>query len=220
MMEIATMFDLAAHLGAMTRVVETLERDGVPVKAVIASRVYDTDAADLWDALTSKERIKRWFAPVSGDFRLGGTYQVEGNAGGTITACEPNRKIAVAWEFMGGTSWVTITLAPEGDGTRLELEHVAPVDPHWEKFGPGAVGVGWDLGFMGLARHLAEPEATHPAEAAEGWFASQEAKDLIRTTSADWGRADITAGENREAALARAELTRKFFSGEISPAEM
>jgi uncharacterized protein YndB with AHSA1/START domain len=214
------MFDLATHLGAMTRVVENLDRDGKPVKAVIASRVYDTDAADLWDALTSKERIKRWFAPVSGDFRLGGKYQVEGNAGGTITECERDKKIAVTWEFMGGMSWVTITLAPEGEGTRLELEHVAPIDPHWGKFGPGAVGVGWDLSFMGLARHLAEPEATHPAEAAEGWFASQEAKDLIRTTSSDWGQADIKAGENREEALARAELTRKFFSGEITPQEM
>lgn len=214
------MFDLAAHLGAMTRVVENLERDGKPVKAVVASRVYDTDAADLWDALTNQQRLPRWFAPVTGDFRLGGKYQVQGNAGGTITECDRNRKIAVTWEFMGGMSWVTITLTPAGDGTRLELEHVAPIDPHWEKFGPGAVGVGWDLTFMGLARHLAEPEATHPAEQAEGWFASDEAKTMIRTTSADWGKADIEGGEKREDALARAELTRKFYSGEIAPSEM
>lgn len=43
-------FDLAVHLGAMTREVRNLERDGQPAKAVVASRVYDTDAADLWDA--------------------------------------------------------------------------------------------------------------------------------------------------------------------------
>jgi uncharacterized protein YndB with AHSA1/START domain len=213
-------FDLAAHLGAMSREVRNLERDGKPAKAVIASRIYDTDAADLWDALTNQQRLPRWFAPVSGDLKLGGKYQVEGNAGGTITECERNKKIAVTWEFMGGMSWVNITLTPADNGTRLELEHIAPIDPHWEKFGPGAVGVGWDLSFMGLARHLAEPDEPHPAEAAEGWFASQEAKDLIRTTSGDWGRADAEAGENRDDALSRAELTRKFFSGEIAPSEM
>lgn len=213
-------FDLTAHINAMTRRVENLERDGKPAQVVIASCVYDTDAADLWDALTDAERLPRWFAPVSGDLKLGGRYQVEHNAGGTITECEPNRRIVMTWEFMGGTSWVTLTLTPEGSRTRLELEHLAFVDPHWEKFGSGAVGVGWDLSFMGLARHLAEPEAEHPAEAAEGWFASQEAKDMIRVTSEAWGRAEIDGGGDRDAALARAERTRKFFSGEIPPSEM
>lgn len=213
-------FDLAAHLNAMTRVVRNLERDGKPAQAVVASCVYDTDAADLWDALTSKERLKRWFAPVSGELKLGGRYQVENNAGGTITECEPNKKIVMTWEFMGGMSWVTLTLTPDGSGTKLELEHLAFVDPHWEKYGSGAVGVGWDLSFMGLARHLAEPEAEHPAEAAEGWFASDEARQMIRLTSKAWGEAEIAAGNDRETALARAERTRKFFSGEIPPSEM
>ena len=72
---------------------------------------------------------------------------------------------------------------------------------------------------MGLARHLAEPGADHPAEAAEGWFASDEARSMIRTTSEAWGRAEIEGGGDRETALARAEMTRKFFTGEISPSE-
>lgn len=213
-------FDLAAHINAMTRVVRNVERDGKPAKAVIASRVYDTDAADLWDALTSKERLPRWFAPVTGDLKLGGKYQVEGNAGGTITECERERKIALTWEFMGGVSWVMLTLSPAGAGTRLELEHVAFAEEHWGKFGPGAVGVGWDLSFMGMARHLAEPEAPVAAEAVEGWFASDEAKAMIRTTSDAWGRADIEGGAGRDEALARAEATRRFFSGEASPSEV
>jgi uncharacterized protein YndB with AHSA1/START domain len=213
-------FDLARHIKAMSRVVRNVERDGKPAKAVLASRVYDTDAADLWDALTNQRRLPRWFAPVTGDFRLGGKYQVEGNAGGTILECVEPAKIALTWEFMGGMSWVTITLVPAGGGTKLELEHVAFEDPHWGKFGPGAVGVGWDLSFMGLARHLAEPDAAVAAEAVEGWFASDEAKGMIRLTSAAWGEADIGGGAPRDDALARAELTRKFFSGEINPAEV
>lgn len=207
-------FDLAAHLGAMTREVHNLQKDGQPAKAVVASRVYDTTPADLWDALTRPERIRRWFAPVSGDLRLGGRYQVEGNAGGTVLECEPNRKIALTWEFGGIPTWVTVTLSPEGDGTRLELEHVAHLSPHWDTYGPGAVGVGWDLGFMGLSRHLAEPEFDAPAETVAGWGESQEAKDMMRTTSADWGRAAIASGDDREHALRAAEATRRFYSGE------
>ena len=80
-------FDLAAHLGAMTREVHNLEKDGQPAKAVLASRVYDTTPADLWDALTSPERIRRWFAPVTGDLQRGGRYHVEGNASGTVLEC-------------------------------------------------------------------------------------------------------------------------------------
>src|SRR5687768_11347765 len=118
-------FDLAAHLGAMSRTVENLERDGKPAKAVIASRVYDTDPADLWDALTNQQRLPRWFAPVSGDLKLGGRFQVEGNAGGTISECERNKRIAATWEFGGGVSWIEVSLTPQDDGTRLELRHIA-----------------------------------------------------------------------------------------------
>lgn len=210
-------FVLADHLDMMARRVDNLEWEGQPAKAVVASRVYDTTPADLWDALTRAERIKRWFAPVTGDLTLGGRYQVENNAGGTITECVPEQKVALTWEFGPAVSWVIVTLSPEGAGTRLELQHIAHLSPHWDQYGPGAVGVGWDLGFMGLSRHLAEPEAEVAAEAVEGWFGSAEAKAFIRTASDDWGRADIAAGEPRDHALKTAEATRKFYSGE--PAE-
>lgn len=210
-------FVLADHLNMMVRRVDNLEWEGQPAKAVVASRLYDTTPADLWDALTRAERIKRWFAPVTGELVLGGRYQVENNAGGTITECVPEKKVALTWEFGPAVSWVIVTLAQEGMGTRLELQHIAHLSPHWDQYGPGAVGVGWDLGFMGLSRHLAEPEAQVAAEAVEGWFGSAEAKAFIRTTSDDWGRADIAAGEPRDHALMTAEATRKFYSGE--PAE-
>jgi len=206
-------FDLAAHLGAMSRTVENLERDGQPAKAVIASRSYDTDAADLWDALTSPARLRRWFAPVTGELRLGGRYQVEGNASGTITACEPERHVAATWEFMGAVSWIEIDLRPDGTGTRLELRHIAPLSEHWDKYGPGAVGVGWELGFLGLAAHLERPGDDVRAEGT-GWETSDEAKRLVRASSDGWGEAAIAAGEERGHALAAAEATRRFFSGE------
>lgn len=213
-------FDLMGHMNAMSRVVRDAERDGQPVKAVIASTVYATDAADLWDALTSPARLARWFAPVSGDLRLGGRFQVEGNASGTITECVSPHRIAATWEFGGGLTWIEIALTAEEKGTRLELQHIAPLSPHWEMFGPGAVGVGWDLGFMGLARHLAEPGATLPQEAVTGWMQSDEARSFIRGTSSGWGSAAIAAGDDEARAREAAETTRKFYSGEMPPPAM
>ncbi len=209
-------FDITAHLGAMSRTVENLERDGHPAKAVIASRLFETDAADLWDAVTSPARLKRWFSPVTGDLRLGGRFHVEGNASGTITACEPNRHIAGTWEFMGAVSWIELDFIAEGAGTRLQLRHIAPINEHWDNFGPGAVGVGWELGFLGLAEHLRRPADDVRAEGT-GWETSDEAKLLVRGSSDGWGQAAIAAGENREHALAAAEATRKFYSGEMTP---
>ena len=107
------------------------------------------------DALTNPERIPRWFLPVSGDLRLGGRYQLEGNAGGEITACDPPHHLALTWEFGGEVTSVDVRLAEEpGGGTRLRLEHAGHVDDErWAEFGPGAVGVGWDLGLLGLDQH-------------------------------------------------------------------
>ncbi len=207
-------FDIAAHLGALSRIVEDRERDGEPVKAVIATRTYATDPADLWDALTDPERLKRWFAPVHGDLALGGRFQVEGNAAGTITACDPHRRIEATWEFGGGVSWIELLLVPEGAGTRLELTHTAPLSPHWDMFGPGAVGVGWELSFLGLAAHFERPADDVRAEGVGGWETSDEAKALVRASSSAWGEAAIVSGEDREQSLKAAEATRRFYSGE------
>ncbi len=210
-------FDALSYAGVVVRAVQSVERDGKPAKAVIASATYDTDADDLWDAVTSAARIRRWFLPVSGELRLGGRYQLEGNAGGTITACAPPTGFASTWEFGGQTSWLEVRLTPAGDGrTTLELTHTAIVDDSfWPTYGPGAVGVGWDLGLMGLARHIEDPSAERPPEASGDWATSPEALDFYRRSSAAWGRAAAEDGmENAEAA---AENTRRFYSGEAPP---
>jgi uncharacterized protein YndB with AHSA1/START domain len=205
-------FDFQVHLGAATRSVSSLERDGKPARAVALSRAYDTSAADLWDAICDPERLRRWFLPVSGDLRLGGRYQLQGNAGGTITVCEPPRHLALTWEFGNDVSWVDVRLKDEGEGrARLTLEHVAHVSDHWAKYGPGAVGVGWDLGLAALVVHIAEPSVKFD----ETTFAGSPAgKSFIRGASDDWARASIEAGEDAEAARTSAQATAAFYTGE------
>jgi uncharacterized protein YndB with AHSA1/START domain len=205
--------DVPSFIGAVVRRVEDRERNGQPVRAVIATRRYDTGIDDLWDALTNPERLPRWFLPVSGDLKLGGKYQLKGNAGGTITECAQPRRLALTWEFGKQVTWVTVDLAAEGDeATLLTLEHMAPVDPHWETYGSGAVGVGWDLSLMALARHLASGQAQDPAEAA-AWSMSGDGKAFIRGCAAGWGEAEAAGGEDPAKARARAEVTAKFYTG-------
>ena len=119
--------DIGRHIGAVSRRLENREHDGRMARVALACRTYDTTIDDLWDAITSGKRIARWFLPISGDLRLGGRYQLTGNAGGTITRCDAARLLAVTWEYGGETSWVTVTLVADSAGTRLDLEHMAHV---------------------------------------------------------------------------------------------
>ena len=205
--------DVEEHLSAVERTVSSLLRDGQEARAVRLARTYPTTLADLWNATTTAERIPRWFAPVSGDLALGGRYQVEGNAGGLIEVCEPESRFAISWEFGGDVSWVEVALARDAGGVRLALTHTAHLSPHWDEYGPGAVGVGWEMGFLGLALHLAAPdEPTKPDEAE--FAASAEGRAFIGGSAAGWGRAAIENGEDAKDAQAAAERTRAFFTGD------
>jgi uncharacterized protein YndB with AHSA1/START domain len=206
-------FDFESYLGKVERKVVSLERDGQPARAVVLARNYDTHVEDLWDALTNPERLPRWFAPVTGEFKLGGRYQIQGNADGTVTDCEPPSYLALTWEFGGGVSWVDVRLAEAGPGvSRLTLTHTAPVSPHWEQFGAGAAGVGWELGLLGLALYLANPDAEKVDEAEFG--ASAEGKAFSRGSAGRWAEAEIAAGEKPETARMRAKNTGDFYTGE------
>lgn len=185
------------------------------VRALTVSRVYRADLDDVWDACTNAERIPRWFLPVTGDLHLHGWFQLEGNAGGTIEACEPPSSFTATWEFGGATSRIVVRLASEAGGTRLELTHEIPVDPGhdemWAQFGPGAVGVGWDGCLMGLGLHLASGETVDPAAAA-AWMASEAGRQFYRASSRKWRDASVAAGTDPAVADAAAEQTTQAYT--------
>jgi uncharacterized protein YndB with AHSA1/START domain len=211
--------DVTRQLGAVQRVTSSREYDGKPARVVRARVVraiqtYDSAIEDVWDACTNPERIPRWFLPVSGDLRLGGRYQLEGNAGGEVLSCEPPRRLAATWEFGGGMSWVELNLAETADGrTTFTLEHIAPDDDpeRWEQYGPGAVGVGWDLTLLGLSAHLATGASNDPA-ATMAWAASEEAREFMTRSSELWADASIAAGEDEATARAAQKRTTDFYT--------
>jgi uncharacterized protein YndB with AHSA1/START domain len=210
------MIDVVHEISSVERRVGRRTIEAGEARTVTLSRVYDTPREDLWDACTNPERISRWFLPISGDLRPGGRYALEGNASGTIERCEPPDRLAATWEFGGQVSWVELTLTPEPDGrTRFVLEHIAHADDDmWAQFGPGAVGVGWDGGLLGLTLHLAGGAELPDRAAAEAWQASAEGRRFLTLSSERWGEASIAAGTDAEEARAAAKRTTDAYTGQ------
>ena len=211
------MINVSEQINSVQRVVGSAVLDAGEAHVVTISQNYDATIEDVWDACTNPDRIPRWFLPISGELRLGGQYQFEGNAGGTIERCDPPRSVEATWEFGGDVSWVQLRLLPESEHrTRLELEHVAHVDEErWAEFGPGAVGVGWDGGFFGLGQHLGTDEGVTP-ETSAAWMASEEGVAFMRGSSEAWREASVAAGTPEDEARAAADRTTAAYTGVTS----
>jgi uncharacterized protein YndB with AHSA1/START domain len=210
------MIDVNHQINAVQRQVGTRVLDAGEARVVTVSQTYDAAIDDVWDACTNPERIPRWFLPVSGDLRLHGHYQLEGNAGGTIERCDPPKSFAATWEYDGGVSWIEVRLSPERDGrTRFALEHIAHVDDHWEEFGPGAAGVGWDMGLMALGLYLSADASLDPMDITQegaAWAVSDEGKRFASLSSERWYDANVAAGEDPDQARAMAERTTAAYT--------
>jgi uncharacterized protein YndB with AHSA1/START domain len=215
------MIDINAQLSAVDRAVSTEDVAGVPSRVQTLVQTYPAPIDDVWSAVTSADRIGRWFLPVSGDLRLGGQYQLEGNASGTIQSCDPPQagtaQYDITWEFGGGVTFVTVRLESVGsDRTRLELQHVAPVsavpDELWQQFGPAGTGIGWDSGLLGLSLHLTDPESR--PEDPEAWTLTDEGKSFMRRSADEWAIAHATDGIDADMARAAADATYAMYTGE------
>ena len=109
---------------------------------------------------------------MSGDLREGGTFQLEGNAGGTIVTCDRPRVLRVTWAFGDRTpDEVEVRLEPRDGATYVELEH-APANETVELDGRSVsifridpvtgiwgVPIGWEMPLtFSLPRFLAGEE--------------------------------------------------------------
>lgn len=182
-------------------------------RTVSLTQYFDVMDEVLWDAITDPEQLEKWFAPVAGNLKFGGDYAINGNASGTITGGEMLRNFSLTWNFAGKESTLDIQLlqkaSQESSATGLELKHTFEVDEHWDKYGPGAGGVGWDMSLAGLALYL----NNKPRPSEEEWAASTEAKDFVKRASEAWLAAAIKGGEDESWAKAAAERTTAFYTG-------
>lgn len=200
------MIDITSQLEAISRAVGKKDGDSGEVVSVRLQRSYPASAVDVWSALTDPERIQRWFYPISGDLRAGGSFQLEGNAGGDILECDPPHHLKVT--FGMPTSIVVLRLTAEGDAmTSLEMEHTVPIEMAQSGAGALYVGPGWDGAFMALDLYLQGHVAEDPVAAASSPEAiefSRQSIDLWTTTVEESG----TASEDEIAAATQAALAQ------------
>ena len=212
------MIDVAEQISSVRRKVGKRVLEAGEARVVTVGQTYATDPEDLWDAVTNVERLPRWFLPVTGDLRVGGRYQLEGNASGTVERCDPPKSFFATWEYDGDISWIDVRILPEPGGkARLEFDHIAHVNDHWREFGPGATGVGWDLAMHGLTQHIAGAPAVNQDEVM-AWYGSEEGRVFITSSSERWYEANVASGEDEAAARAMADRTTAAYTApEPSP---
>ena len=114
---------------------------------------------------------------------------------------------------MGGDAPISeleLRLSPDGDeATVFELEHTAIVpEDVWDEYGPGAVGVGWDQGLLGLALHLrAAPSAIRSA-----WQLSEEGRDVRDAEQRGMGRGERGRRRRQDTVARNVANTTAFYA--------
>ena len=102
----------------------------------------------------------------------------------------------------------------------LELAHIAPMAPEfdafWDQFGPGAVGVGWDLGLLGLALPV-EQGWDKPPETDATFHTRDDGRAYILGSSAGWTEASRAYGTDEAAAAKAGAATTAFYTGAQPP---
>jgi uncharacterized protein YndB with AHSA1/START domain len=128
---------------------------------------FDTNADDVWSALTDPARLARWYGEVEGDLRLGGEYRARLFASGwegtgRVEACEPPRRLLVRIKKGDGPDGneieATLT-ADDGQTIMVWEERGMPLDLL------SAYGAGVQLHVEDLADHLAGRERRDDAKA-------------------------------------------------------
>ena len=213
------MIDVTHQISAVRRTVGARTLEAGEARVVTLSQTYRAELDDVWDACTNAERIPRWFLPISGELKVGGKYQLEGNAGGVVERCDPPKSFAATWEFGGEVSWIEVRLSTDPDGkARFELEHVAHVDDaKWSEFGPGAVGVGWDGMLLGLALHVRSGGKPVDQDEVMAWMMSPEGMKFMKDSNEAWYEVDVAYGTPEDKARAGADNVLKFYT--TPPAE-
>jgi uncharacterized protein YndB with AHSA1/START domain len=203
------MNDITSQIDTIRRTIGSRPIPAGDGRSVVLRRSYDAPVEDVWDACTDPGRLKRWFLPVSGDLRAGGSFQIEGNAGGQIVRCEPPSLLAVTWVYGNNPAdQVELRLSRGAGGTtELELEHASAPGTADSLAG---VGVGWDLTLLGLAMHL-RGETVDPT----AWEHSPATGELVVSSTRAWGAALEAAGVATAAEAAGiVERTIAFYAPE------
>jgi len=114
---------------------------------LIIERTYNAPADRVWEAITNKEQMRKWYFDLP-DFRAEPGFEFEFEGGPDdrkylhkcrVTEVVAGKKIQYSWRYEGyeGNSFVTFELFPEGNKTRVKLTHEGldtfPANPDFAK---------------------------------------------------------------------------------------
>ncbi|WP_433870892.1 SRPBCC domain-containing protein [Saccharopolyspora sp. CA-218241] len=148
--------------------------------SMLLRRRFAAPLREVWDAVADPERLRSWFLPVHGDFRVGGWFQLEGNAGGRILKCAPPRRLKVL--FGSEDSVLEFRLSQCDDTTALELEHSVPLAVAGSGAGALFAGPGWDATLLALDLHLRGEPVVDPIR----WQRSEEGQRFSQQMIRSW----------------------------------
>lgn len=190
-----------ASLHAIERIVTRRNIEDGPAHAVVLRRRFEAPIDEVWVAITSPDRIDRFFLPVSGDFREGGHYAFEGQASGRILVCEAPNLLRLEWlpPDRGEADEVEVRLVDDGDdATWLELEHASVADVFHtdlsgDKFSPA---IGWEGPLHYLGEFL---RGALPDQPADQWYVFDETEEmrLAKLRAAEWAEAEARFAQQR-----------------------
>lgn len=131
-----------------------------PARCAVFRRTYQAPIHDVWQACTDPDRLRRWYAPVAGELRLGGAI-TQGDFGpGRVVACEPpHRLVLELGNASPATDQLELQLRDVDGWTELEFEHATTLDTHdigGQIFDAVyCMGGGYGPRLLTLERHLA-----------------------------------------------------------------
>ena len=106
----------------------------IAVQPFVIERTYNAPIEKVWNALTDKDQMKKWYFDLA-EFKsiVGFEFQFygQGHKGEQylhlckVTQVIPGKKISYTWRYdkYEGVSEVSFELFAEGDKTRLKLTH-------------------------------------------------------------------------------------------------
>ena len=162
-------------------------------RTAVLRRVYPASPETLWQAITDRTHLRRWFIEPRGDLRFGGTFALEGHAHGRILRCDPPRMLRVTWVY-----------GPQPrrrarDQTDQEPREVGRLSSSSTLRSPTrprtactdallGVGVGWELAMDHLGRHLDGdlPLPDHPTAAGSELQPTPEDRQLMAASARAW----------------------------------
>ena len=99
-------------------------------RVAVFRRSYQTTVEDLWGACTNPERLGRWYVPVTGDLRVGGSFQQVNMGGGTILVCDAPHLLKLSLGDGADEIEVRLSPGPEAGTAVLELQHATTLASH------------------------------------------------------------------------------------------